>query len=454
MKRDPTGISLGLGAAMHRSAVVRTWGILGAAIGALIIVILRLITEGFIYDGTMLTLVWMTIAFESFMLFKLRRSDRTLAPDRTLAIVQTLYECSLPTTLLVVLWVYGRIVPPPLLVMPATVCYSVFLMLTVLHLRPWLTGLAGAYCALQHGTLVAIAFVRGDLADSLLGAAVISTYPVVLAFVGATGWFVTLWVRADVDEAVNEAQRRAEFEGELVAAGTVQQGILPKRPPDLRGWTVAGWTRPAEQTGGDYWDWTALPDGRLAVSIGDVAGHGVGPAIITAYCHAYARGCFVAGMNMTDALKRIATLIRDEIPPDRFITYAVVALTPNVGHAVLRSAGHAPNLVVRAASGEVEQHDANAYPIGFGPEIEFDDVDDLALEPGDSIVLLTDGFYEWVRPGGGQWGIARLLASASRHRHAEPAEMIAAILADVEAFAAGAAQEDDLTMVVMRREPT
>ncbi|MEM0915515.1 MAG: PP2C family protein-serine/threonine phosphatase [Planctomycetota bacterium] len=452
MSRDTTGISLGLGAAMHRSAVVRTWGILGAAIACLLVVVVRLATEGFIYDGTMLTLVLGTIAFETFMLVKLRGSDRTQAPSARLALVQTVFECSLPTTLLVVLWVYGRIVPPPLLVMPATVCYTVFVMLAVLHLRPWLTGLAGAFCALQHGTLVAIAFWRGDLAESLLGAAVISTYPVVLAFVGATGWFVTLWVRADVEEAVKEAQRRAEFESELAVAGTVQQGILPKSSPDLPGWTVAGWSRPAEETGGDYWDWTTLPDGRVAVSIADVAGHGLGPAIITAYCHAYARSCFVAGMGMTDALKRVASLISDEIPPDRFITYAVAAMTPDAGRVVLRSAGQAPSLLVRADTGEVEQHDANALPIGFGPDLDVDNADDLELRPGDSLVLVTDGFYEWHEPGGEQWGVGRLVASAAKHRAADPDGMIQALLADAEAFVGDTPQADDLTMVVIRRD--
>ncbi|MEM9253063.1 MAG: PP2C family protein-serine/threonine phosphatase [Planctomycetota bacterium] len=451
MSRDTTGISLGLGAAMHRSAVVRTWGILGAGIGAFIVALFRLATEGFIYDGTLITLMLVTIAVEAAVLFNLRRSTRTEAPHRTLALVQTLFECSVPTVFLVVLWVYGRIVPPPLLVMPATVVYTVFVMLTVLHLRPWLTAVAGAFCALQHGSLVAIAAWRGDLADSILGIPVIATYPVVLGFAAATGWFVTVWVRADVDEAVAEAQRRAEFEGELAAAGAVQQGLLPKRPPALRGWTVAGWSRPAEQTGGDYWDWTALPDGRVAVSIADVAGHGLGPAIITAYCHAYARSCFVAGMGMTDALKRVASLISDEIPPDRFITYAVAAMTPDAGRVVLRSAGQAPSLLVRADTGGVEQHDANALPIGFGPDLDVDDVDDLELRPGDSLVLVTDGFYEWHEPGGEQWGVGRLLASAAKHRAADPDAMIQAILADVEAFVAGAPQEDDLTMVIIRR---
>ncbi|MEM1208203.1 MAG: SpoIIE family protein phosphatase [Planctomycetota bacterium] len=451
MKRDPTGISMGLGAAMHRSAVVRTWGTLGITVAGLLVAALRIVTEGFIYDGTVLILMLGTLAFEGAVLIQLRRAERMEAPSTRLVFVQTMFECSLPTTFLIVLWVYDRIVPPPLLVTPAIMSYSVMVMLTVLHLRPWLTGLAGLYCALQHGTLVAVAAWRGDLAESQLGAAVLSTYPILLAFIAAAGWFVTTWVRTDVEEAVEEAQRVAEYEGELAAAGTVQRGLLPKTPPTLAGWAVSGWSRPAEQTGGDYWDWTEVSDGKVAVSIGDVAGHGLGPALMTASCHAYARSSLHHNEGLDLALSEFAKRLARDMPDGRFVTHAAALLSPNTAEVPYLSAGQAPSLLVRAGSGEVVAIDANGPPLGFDPDVRFDRVPTLEFAPGDALMMITDGFYEWENGDGKVWGIERLTESLGAHRQLGPAEMIAAVLGDVEAFVAGASQPDDLTAVVIKR---
>ncbi|MEM9253738.1 MAG: PP2C family protein-serine/threonine phosphatase, partial [Planctomycetota bacterium] len=97
------------------------------------------------------------------------------------------------------------------------------------------------------------------------------------------------------------------------------------------------------------------------------------------------------------------------------------------------------------------QLNADDLPLGVTADMEFTHVRELTLEPGDTLVLLTDGFFEWQNPDGEQWGIDRLVESAARHRDADPNAMIAAILADAETFVDGAAQDDDLTMVVIRR---
>ncbi|MEO0963688.1 MAG: SpoIIE family protein phosphatase [Planctomycetota bacterium] len=451
MNTTPGQSTGGLDAALHRSAVMRTWGVLVVALIFLVVVVVRTFFDGLALNLGPLVITLFLIAFEGGLLFWLRSPKRDLVLRPLPVAVHTVVECSLPTAVVAATWLAGIVPAPVVLITPAVVGYSVFIALSILWLRPWLTALAGATCAVGHLSLLLIAGAMGRLESDLLPVSILATYPILLGVVGGASWFVTARMRAYVESAILEAERRTAAEGELEAASVVQQGLLPGEPPSLAGWSVAGWNRPAEQTGGDYWDWTQLPDGKVAVSIADVTGHGLGPAVVTAFCRAYARSSIHDSAGLVLAMQRVARLLADDMPSGRFVTYAVALLTPDAGRVPLLSAGHGPTLLVRAADGHVDQFGADDLPLGVMADMAFDDIPELDLKPGDSLMMLTDGFFEWHNPAGKQWGLDRLAESAAQHRHLDPPKMIAALLADVEAFAQGTTQMDDLTAVVIRR---
>ena len=102
-------------------------------------------------------------------------------------------------------------------------------------------------------------------------------------------------LRHNLDRLASEQASREKIEHDLDVAREIQRGLLPTAPPNLPGFEVAGWNRAADKTGGDFFDWLELPDGRTIVTVADVTGHGIGPALIVAVCRAYLRASASAG---------------------------------------------------------------------------------------------------------------------------------------------------------------
>lgn len=218
----------------------------------------------------------------------------------------------------------------------------------------------------------------------------------------------------------------------------------------LEGFELAGWNRSADETGGDYFDWLTLPDGRVAISMGDVSGHGIGPALIVAVCRAYFRASASSGEGLAAIVDRVNGLLRADLPPDRFITLVAGLLDPATASLELFSAGHGPILFYEAARGVVHSAPADDIPLGVARGL-----DGLArtirFAPGDMLALITDGLHEWASPSGEHYGLERLSAALHRHAALAPDALIAALCAEVEVFAAGTEQQDDLTAVVLKR---
>lgn len=148
------------------------------------------------------------------------------------------------------------------------------------------------------------------------------------------------------------------------------------------------------------------PDGRLVVAIADVTGHGVGPALVMAVCRAYARATAPTIRSAREFLGRLNALIKD-VTGGRFITMAVALARPD-GSVDLLSAGHGPSFLFRAATGAVERFGGDGLPLGIEPGESYDPTLHLRLEPGDALLLLTDGFMERADPDGALFGIERL----------------------------------------------
>jgi serine phosphatase RsbU (regulator of sigma subunit) len=253
-------------------------------------------------------------------------------------------------------------------------------------------------------------------------------------------------------EGLKARMKLEKIERDLDIARDIQRGLLPTERPDTPGFTIEGWSQPADQTGGDYFDWMTLPDGRILITLADVTGHGIGPALIVAVCRAYMRAA-ASGVDvaLAHALSQVNDLLCADIPDGRFVTAAVGVLDATGREMALISAGQAPLFLYHAATGTVENWNADDLPLGIAPGLEFDSSRHIRFEPGDALILTTDGFFEWANGAGEQYGIDRLEAFIRMHGGDAPRTFIEALHAAVVAHAAGEVQPDDLTCVVVKR---
>ena len=258
-------------------------------------------------------------------------------------------------------------------------------------------------------------------------------------------------LQAHVERLAEERSARERLEHDMEIARGIQQGLLPIVPPPIAGFDVAGWSRPADQTGGDYYDWQLLPDGRVAIVLADVTGHGLGPALVTAFCRAYARAVFRRHDGLPQAMSELNRLLGSDLTDSRFITLVAAIVSPDTDEVLVLSAGHGPILHYIAATGEVESHAAHAMPLGVIEEFDFEDAQRFTMRPGDVLALTTDGFFEWPNVDGVMFGTHQLRRSLAQHAHRGPGAIIDGMVRDVEAFTGIVPQPDDLTAVIIKR---
>lgn len=252
---------------------------------------------------------------------------------------------------------------------------------------------------------------------------------------------------------LDEAEEKNRLCRDLSLARDIQQHLLPRSNPRLPGFDVAGWNRPADQTGGDCYDFHPIDEDRLAVMIADATGHGIGPALIMSECRALIRATAGQANTISEVAARVNDLLNEDIPADRFVTACLGVLDSTRHEFRYVSAGQGPLLLLRAATGQIEVFGATAIPLGIMPGMEMDAAEPIVFDPGDLFVLLTDGFIEWANPAGELYGQQRLCATLARHRSQSCPELIQTIYRDVLQFAAGTPQSDDLTAVLIKRCP-
>ncbi len=263
---------------------------------------------------------------------------------------------------------------------------------------------------------------------------------------------MTADLRANLDRLANERGAREKMERDLDLAREIQIGLLPKHLPKADGFDIAAWNKPADQTGGDYYDWLDLHDGRTLITLADVTGHGIAPALIVAVCRAYMRAAAsTEHESLSNALSRVNGLLQADIPADRFVTAVVGVLDPAGDSMAMVSAGHGPLLFYRAKTGKVESWSADHIPLGVLDNIEFPDPRIINFEHGDLLLLLTDGFFEWADPDGEFYGTERLDSFIRKNHTMNSAEFIQSLHAEVLEHARGTTQADDLTAIVIRK---
>jgi serine phosphatase RsbU (regulator of sigma subunit) len=327
---------------------------------------------------------------------------------------------------------------------------------SVLRLRPSTTLYAGLIAAAFHLLLaIRAVLITGVPTDTY---PFYFSYSCMLAMIAIACAFVSDEMRSRVREATHEARARQHADRQVVAmqrdlavAREIQLGLLPMAAPEIEGFEITGMNRPADQTGGDYYDWQELPDGRLAVVLADVSGHGIGPALLMAVCRAYARSTAMTAPDPSAFLSRLNELLHRDLPAGRFITFVLAVLSPD-GTASLISAGHGPTLLFRKSTGCVTRFDGDGIPLAINSGESYGPTTLLSLEAGDILVMLTDGFFEWMRPSDKeQFGVARLQDAMRASSHLGASAILSALDKAVCQFGDGSPQPDDMTAIVIKR---
>jgi sigma-B regulation protein RsbU (phosphoserine phosphatase) len=248
----------------------------------------------------------------------------------------------------------------------------------------------------------------------------------------------------------DQAEESRRFERDLEVARKIQQGLMPRRAPRMSGLDVAGWNLPADETGGDFFDLKKLDDTTLALTVADVAGHGIGPALLVADCRAFARATLAQTRDPSRLVEQVDVLLAEDLPEDRFITFFFAMYDAPTGLLRYCSAGQGPTLLYRQNLGLVEELPPQGCPLGVAPDMSKAETS-VWLQVGDILAIFTDGFMEWADAQGVQFGTDRLAAALASNRGLTASALIAAIHSDLLAFTAGTPQPDDLTAVILKR---
>ena len=338
---------------------------------------------------------------------------------------------------------------------PWVLAYFPLILLSVLRLSPRLCCVSGFLSS--FGYLVAAYFV-GWRFDPQNGFSVTETAVPFFAFLlmatGILAGGVTSEIRNHVEAALREAETEHQLkqvEHELQIARSIQQSLLPKLRPRIPGFLVAGWSQSADDTGGDFYDWKRLPNGRWVVSLADVTGHGIGPAMLASVCRAYSRASFNDRDNLETTLQNINRAFAEDVTPERFATFVAAVFQEGSDQVELLSAGHGPILIYSAHDQSLQFMHAQVLPLGVVPEMAMTSPAKLTMKPGDMLLLVTDGFLEWENPAQEEFGTKRLAEVLRKFSESEPETIIAELYDSVVNFSQGTPQKDDLTAVLIKR---
>lgn len=265
---------------------------------------------------------------------------------------------------------------------------------------------------------------------------------------GLLAHFAASAIESERLRQVTEAARLMQHE--LILAQEVQSSLLPRGlPPIVRGLECAGFCRPAQSIGGDYYDLLALPDGRFALTLGDVSGKGIPAAVMMASIQTLLRSLLRRGdANLGHIFNDLNRTLCECSTPERYSTLfcAIVSADRSGLHYV--NAGHIWPFLMRA-DGAIERLEESELPVAFLPALDYQQ-HWFPLKAGDTLVVVSDGITEAMNPTGGLWQDTGIEQALAEHGGAPLAELPELLIGGADEFAEGAEQHDDMTIAALR----
>ncbi len=241
-----------------------------------------------------------------------------------------------------------------------------------------------------------------------------------------------------------------QLNAELEFAAQIQARLLPRSIPDLAGWDLAATLIPARKTSGDYYDFIPLGEGRLGILIADVVDKGTGAALYMAVSRTLIRTFARQFPDAPEEALRMTNLrALEDAGSDQFVTifYGVLDAAGTLTYA---NGGHNPAYVLRAQTESYQELGKTGIPIGIFEEVSWRR-GTVQLQPGDTLVLYTDGVNEARDIRRGEFGTARLLETIQAHQHGTAPDLLDALVQTLRQFMGAAPQFDDITLLVAQR---
>jgi sigma-B regulation protein RsbU (phosphoserine phosphatase) len=256
------------------------------------------------------------------------------------------------------------------------------------------------------------------------------------------------------DVTLRHLQLRTEKElaathEKLRLARIIQQRYFPTTSPVISGFDLSGASYPAEETGGDYFDYFSVPEGCVGIVVADVTGHGIGPALVMSQTRAYLRALLPLGLNVSELVTRLNDFLAEDSPDDLFVTLFLAQLDPHDGSFVYASAGH--QCFLFGPGDESQPLESTGMPLGILPG-RVPSACPRKLQPGQLVLFLTDGVLETLSPQGDTFGIARTLDVIRANRHRPAGDIVKALYCKIRSFSKGTPQLDDITAVILKTE--
>jgi serine phosphatase RsbU (regulator of sigma subunit) len=253
---------------------------------------------------------------------------------------------------------------------------------------------------------------------------------------------------------LHETVEQEKLKRDLQLAKTVQQNFVPRITPKVSGYEFCGFYEAAREVGGDYYGYIPLPDGKLVAAVGDVAGKGVSASLIMAKLSSDIRFSFLSESDPQKAIAKLNDLLYAFVSEmDRFVTLVAVVLDPSTHTVTMVSGGHSSPLLYRPSTGELfpaMPKSIGGPPLGMIEGLPFDSCQ-AALEPGDSLLMFTDGVDESMNKRGERFefeGVERVIKAAGK---AGPKALVEKLVAAVKEHARDREPHDDLTVVSLGR---
>jgi sigma-B regulation protein RsbU (phosphoserine phosphatase) len=247
-------------------------------------------------------------------------------------------------------------------------------------------------------------------------------------------------------------QERRSLESELELAGAVQRSLLPQQAPIFPHLDIAAFSRPAQIVGGDYFDFFPFAGGQQGLVISDVAGHGMSSSLIMASLQTMLRTLTQEHRSPAELVARVNRLCIHNIQFTTFVTLFLAAFDPDERRLTYCNAGHNPPILFHrgdGAGGRVDWLAPTGAAVGLIEDPSYRD-ESLSLGSGDLLVLYTDGVTEATDPLGEFFGPERLTSLVAENTSLSAHDLVHAIRDGLQDFAQGAAQADDVTIVVLR----
>ncbi len=250
-----------------------------------------------------------------------------------------------------------------------------------------------------------------------------------------------------------EAAIRARADRELEIAHEVQERLFPQQMPVIAGLSLAGFCRPAQGVGGDYYDAFELTDGRLGLAIGDVSGKGISAALLMASLRACLRTMTLVGpADLATLMQKMNQLVYEASAVNRYATFFFAIYEPSNRRLTYVNAGHNPPVLLRNSTEdglECLRLEAGGMVVGLLPSVSYTE-DSIILKSGDLLIAYTDGISEAMAAEDEEWGEDRMISTAKLNSQETAQEVLRTIFRSADQFTGNAPQHDDMTLLVAK----